>query len=209
MGLSVIGAGFGRTGTYSLKHALEMLGLGPCYHMAEAYEHPEHAAHWSAGLHGESVDWTTLLEGYQAAVDWPAAYFWLDFLHEFPNSKVILTVRDPQAWYRSMSNTILATLKQSDDVDEADDTGRLARDLLVNYVFPEGVEDEASVIAQYQRNVESVCQTVPAGRLLVFDVAEGWAPLCEFLEVDVPSSPFPNRNDTNDFREWSNMEPLA
>ena len=205
MSLSIVGAGFGRTGTYSLKEALERLGFGPCYHMAEVEAHPEHSPMWHAAVQGESVEWDTLLDGYRSTVDWPSAYFWLELMSEYPHSKVILTVRDADDWYRSMSNTILELLAA--ERDDLDATDSMANDLILNYVFPDGIEDKDHVLDVFQKNTQNVCQTVPAGRLLVFDVAEGWAPLCEFLGVDVPVEPFPNRNNTQQFRVWSKMDP--
>lgn len=207
LSLSIVGAGFGRTGTYSLKEALERLGFGPCYHMGEVEAHPEHTPMWHAAVRGESVEWDTLLRDYNSTVDWPAAYFWLELMYEYPESKVILSVRDAQDWYRSMSNTILELL--ATERDDPDATDSMANDLILNYVFSEGIDDKDYVLDVFQKNTVSVCQTVPAGRLLVFDVCEGWAPLCEFLEVDVPEEPFPRRNNTEEFRVWSKMEPKS
>jgi hypothetical protein len=118
-----------------------------------------------------------------------------------------LSVRDAQDWYRSMSNTILELL--GTERDDPDATDSMANDLILNYVFSEGIDDKDYVLDVFQKNTVSVCQTVPAGRLLVFDVCEGWAPLCEFLEVDVPEEPFPRRNNTEEFRVWSKMEPKS
>jgi len=160
---------------------------------------------WHAAVQGESVEWDTLLDGYRSTVDWPSAYFWLELMSEYPHSKVILTVRDADDWYRSMSNTILERLAA--ERDDLDATDSMANDLILNYVFPDGIEDKDHVLDVFQKNTQNVCQTVPAGRLLVFDVAEGWAPLCEFLGVDVPVEPFPNRNNTQQFRVWSKMDP--
>src|SRR4051794_10397381 len=106
--MKVIGAGFGRTGTLSLKVALEVLGYGPCYHMIELLEHPEHVERWEAAVRGEPVDWEELFHGYQATVDWPGAAFYKELSERYPETRVILTVRDPEGWYESARNTIFA-----------------------------------------------------------------------------------------------------
>ena len=106
MTLDVIGAGFGRTGTMSLKVALEELGFGPCYHMSEVFAHPEHVELWRAAAQGKEVDWEQIFGGYRATVDWPACSFYGELMEKYPDAKVILTVRDPQRWYESAYNTI-------------------------------------------------------------------------------------------------------
>src|SRR5215218_1360168 len=106
MNLEVIGAGFGRTGTMSLKATLEELGFGPCYHMREVFEHPEHIGQWRAAMRGEPVDWERILGDYRATVDWPGCTFYDELLERNPDAKVILTVRDPQRWYESACDTI-------------------------------------------------------------------------------------------------------
>ena len=108
MSLKVIGAGFGRTGTKSLKQALEDLGFGPCYHMVEAFAHPEHVPVWEAAAQGEPVEWEDIFRGYQSAVDWPAAAFYAQLMARYPDARVILTVRDPDRWYESVLNTLYA-----------------------------------------------------------------------------------------------------
>jgi len=110
MGLSVIGAGFGRTGTLSLKVALETLGFGPCYHMLEVLKNPAHIPIWTSAVQGERIEWDAVFSGYLAAVDWPAAYFWRDLAEQYPEGKVILTVRDSRQWYDSVFDTIYRTL---------------------------------------------------------------------------------------------------
>src|ERR671916_717534 len=108
MTIEVIGAGFGRTGTMSLKVALEELGFGPCYHMIELFGHPEHVPIWEAASQGKSVDWEELFSGYRATTDWPACTFYKKLMDRYPDAKVILTVRDPDRWYDSTRNTIYA-----------------------------------------------------------------------------------------------------
>jgi len=106
MAIKVIGAGFGRNGTLSLKQALETLGFGKCYHMAEVFQHPEHVPVWRAAAHGKSVDWDAVFDGYQASVDWPSCSFWQEQMARYPDAKVVLSERDPERWYESVMNTI-------------------------------------------------------------------------------------------------------
>ena len=110
MALSVIGAGFGRTGTESMKLALEALGLGPCHHMKEGLPNPEQISLWRAVARGEPADWDQIFEGYRSAVDWPAAHYWRELAAHYPDAKVVLTVRSPESWYASMENTILKVI---------------------------------------------------------------------------------------------------
>ena len=106
MSLKVIGAGFGRTGTTSLKAALERLGFDRCYHMFEFMEHPEHAKYWDAASKGKPVDWNALFEGYQSTLDWPGCSYYRDLMQRYPEAKVLLTVRDSEKWYQSAQKTI-------------------------------------------------------------------------------------------------------
>jgi hypothetical protein len=95
MTLKVIGAGFGRTGTSSLKQALEDLGFGPCHHMTEVIAHPQQVPVWEAAMNGEPVEWEDVFHAYQSAVDWPSAAFYEPLMERYPDARVILTVRDP------------------------------------------------------------------------------------------------------------------
>ena len=106
MTLSVIGSGFGRTGTMSLKNALEQLGFGPCHHMEEVFEHPEQVQHWQVVAAGDTVDWNTVFEGYHSQIDWPGAHVWRDLAKTFPNAKVVHSVRPEESWWNSFSKTI-------------------------------------------------------------------------------------------------------
>ncbi|MFP6772405.1 MAG: sulfotransferase [Alphaproteobacteria bacterium] len=201
MTLKVIGAGFGRTGTLSMKGALEHLGLGPCYHMLEVMNRPENADAWYDAAQSGKADWDQILSGYQATADWPACHYWQPLAAHYPDAKVILTVRDEEAWWQSMSKTILKNFQEKDAVL---DPGRLrmrrmTRDLIVERVFGGKLDDRDHVLAAYRRNIEAVRAGLPKARLLVFDVAEGWAPLCAFLDLPVPAAPFPRTNTTQDF----------
>ncbi len=208
MALSVIGAGFGRTGTMSLQAALEQLGLKRCYHMREVKENPDHAAVWQAAAEGEAVDWKALFHGYQAAVDWPTCYFWRPLADLYPDAKIILTTRDPERWYDSVTNTIY--LAMTGAIPETDPAAlarrRMARNVILKRTFDGRFEDRAHAIAVYERHQAEVRAAIPDERLLVYEVRDGWAPLCNFLGRPVPDSPFPNVNSTTEFRVSSGLD---
>jgi len=203
MGLSVIGAGFGRTGTLSLKLALEELGLGPCHHMEEVMAHPEQIPVWHAAGRGEPVDWDALLRDYRSTVDWPSAQFWRELADRYPVAKVVLTVRDPERWYESFSKTILVLMQARDAAPNP--TIRAILDMTVDVIakraFDNQLQDPAKVKAAFERHIDEVKATIPAGRLLLYQVSEGWAPLCGFLGKPIPATPFPRTNSTPEFWE--------
>lgn len=208
MPLKVIGAGFGRTGTLSLKLALEKLGFGPCYHMVEAHQRPEHVQPWRDAAAGRPVDWTALFQGYQAAVDWPACNHWEAQLAAFPEAKVILTERDPERWHASIMNTIYPSSAARRKAAAADGADPLARDLadmiyevIWDGVFDGRMDDKDHVIARYLAHNQGVRQRAPADRLLIFDPAAGWPPLCEFLGCPQPDEPYPKTNTTAEFQK--------
>lgn len=209
MPLKVVGAGFGRTGTMSLKVALEELGFGPCYHMIELFGHPEHAALWEAASQGKPVDWEEIFSGYRATTDWPACSFYRELTKRYPDAKVILTVRDPGRWYESTYNTIygLRSLISSPVFRLAaplrPGLGRAARmndRLIWQDTFGGSLEDRQHAIEVFERHNDEVKKYVPPERLLVYEVKEGWGPLCEFLGVEIPDKPFPHLNDADTFR---------
>jgi hypothetical protein len=193
MTLRVVGAGLGRTGTLSLKVALERLLGAPCYHMAEVFSHPEHVPVWHAAAKGEMPDWTELLRGYAAAVDWPAASFWPEMSEAFPDALVVLSVRDPESWWKSAHATIFPSSR------EARDDWRAMIDEMFASRFTSALEDREACIAAFERHNEQVRETVPPKRLLEWRAADGWRPLCEALGVSVPDEPFPHVNRTEDF----------
>ncbi len=199
--LDVIGAGLGRTGTASLKLALEQLGFGPCHHMLELFQRPGDAALWRARARGEPISWDRLLGGFHSAVDWPSAHFWRELVRDFPLAKVILTVREPDAWYDSIVNTIFKALDQP--LPQHDDAARdqrvMARDIIVERTFDDRPLDKAHVLTRYAQHNAEVQRSVPAGRLLTYDVSKGWEPLCRFLGVPVPATPFPTANRRDEF----------
>jgi Sulfotransferase domain len=202
MSLAVIGPGFGRTGTMSLKHALEQLGFGPCHHMEEVFAHPEQIPHWQAVAAGRPVAWDDVFAGYRSQVDWPGAHPWRELAATYPQSKVILSVRPEAAWWTSFSATIGALFDAPDQVPLPPHL-RTMRDVAIELIqvqtFGCPSTDRQGVLAAYRRRTEEVCAAIPAERLLVFNVAEGWAPLCRFLDVPMPDVPFPRMNSTEQF----------
>jgi hypothetical protein len=201
MALSVIGAGIGRTGTLSLKLALDRLGFGPCYHMTEIFGRLESDVPvWDRAADGESVDWDALFKGYHSAVDFPAAAFYRELADHYPSSKVILTVRDSERWFRSFTDTISIPLSGSIP-DKLAGWGAMVRKAILGRIFGGNVQDKAHVIASYERHNDEVRRTVPPERLLVCEISDGWEPVCRFLGASIPDEPFPKVNTTDDFRE--------
>ena len=199
MALKIVGAGFGRTGTLSLKNALERLGFGPCYHMMEVFPRPEHVAMWHRLAFGHPMDWDVIFSGFQATVDWPAARWWREIAAHFADAKVLLSVRDPEAWYKSMSDTIYQPMKApapSGTPEIARLQSEMIRKAILAETFDNRFEDKAHAIEVFMRHNQEVRDAIEPARLLVFDVREGWAPLCRFLGVPVPDEPFPRLNDT-------------
>ena len=206
MPLKVIGAGLGRTGTLSLKVALEQLGFAKCYHMTEVFAHPEHVPVWDAAGRGEPVDWEALFRGYQATVDWPGCNFYREFLRLYPEAKVILTVRDPERWYDSAGRPSTPCGRAFPRWVRRSSPGcaaslRMTDRLIWDGVFRGRFEDKTYAIEVFHRHNEEVKRAVPPERLLVYEVKEGWGPLCAFLGVPVPEGePFPHLNDAEEFR---------
>lgn len=196
MSLQVIGAGLGRTGTLSLKAALEQLGFGPCYHMTRIFEHIDHGPMWQQFAAGERSDWDSLLGNYNSAVDWPASYFWRELAAFYPQARVILTVRDAARWFNSIDNTLFHFMRSP--VVPDDEAARrqiaMARDIVQQRTFDDRIEDRDHVIDTFERHNRTVQAALPAERLLTYDVAQGWEPLCAFLGVPVPDGPFPRIN---------------
>jgi hypothetical protein len=191
--LRVVGAGLGRTGTLSLKLALERLLGAPCYHMLEVFSHPEHVAAWHAAARGRPPDWRALFAGYRAVVDWPAASFWPELSAAFPDAVVLLSVRDADAWWRSAHGTIFpASMSASGE-------WRAMIDDLFAARFTSALDDRAACIAAFERHNARVRAEVPRARLLEWRAEDGWAPLCRALGVDVPDEPFPRANTTEQF----------
>ena len=194
MALSVIGAGFGRTGTHTLNLALEMLGFGPCHHMEDVMAHPEQKELFRAAGRGEPVDWDALYAGYKSAVDWPTAYFWRELADHFPQAKLILTVRNSEEWYKSAKATIFNTM------DDTADPESFGVAVIRKKIFDDRLDDETHVIEVLEAHNAAVMKAFPPSRLLVYQVADGWPKLCAFLGVPVPAEPYPHSNTTEEFR---------
>ncbi len=209
MTLRVIGAGFGRTGTFSLKQALETLGFSKCYHMAEVAVNPSHVGLWRAAWRGEAR-WDELFEGYAAAVDWPTAAFWPRLMEVYPDAKIVLTVRDGDSWFASAWRTIFRSMHDGMQSDDADIRERLvmAKEIIVDGTFGGDLEDRRNAIAVYEANVARVYREVPPERLVVFDGKDGWGPLCAALEVEEPAEAYPHVNTSEEFLErWRGGAP--
>ena len=203
MTLKIIGAGFGRTGTLSLKQALERLGFGPCYHMTELLHHPEHIPVWSAATAGDAIDWQALFSGYNTSLDWPACNFWREQRSAFPDARVLLTVRDPEKWYESIMSTIYQFSQQAIDSKNPRKRGMAlwSQEVVWNKVFDNRMDDRAHVLEIFERHNEAVRREVPKERLLVLDTPGCWEPLCEFLEVEIPPEDYPRSNSTTSFQK--------
>jgi len=205
MALEIIGPGFGRTGTNSLKLALDHLGFGPCHHMFEVRDNPELLPDWEAAARGEAVDWSKVFDRYRSQVDWPGARYWRELAEHFPKAKVILTVRDPDAWFDSVQATIVPFLSArgkhpSPHVNAIAEMGTQT----IAPIFGDRLSDRDFATRAFKNHIAEVQAEVPADRLLTFDLRDGWEPLCDFLEVDVPEIPFPKTNSSKQFgeEEW-------
>ena len=213
MAIQVIGAGLGRTGTLSLKAALEQLGFNKCYHMIELITQPEQVHHWEAASAGRPVDWDALFEGYQAAVDYPACRYYAEMMEHYPEAKVVLSVRSPESWYASARETIYQAttrMRASEGPPQFPFPGdpqlfmrifgMVGRDIW-GTDFQGRFEEPEHAMRLYREHIETVKERVPANRLLVYEVKQGWEPLCEFLGVPVPEGqPFPRLNDRETFQ---------
>jgi len=198
MTLSVIGAGFGRTGTASLKLALEALGLGPCHHMKEVIADPEQTRLWRSIARADPAtaaepDWEHVFAGFKCAVDWPSAFFWRELSEYYPQAKVILTVRSSESWHASMEKTIFKSLHESSDRES------VGVKLIAERVFGGRLHDRERAIAIYEKNIEEVQAVFGDDRLLTFRIGDGWEPLCRFLGQPVPELPYPRSNSTDEF----------
>jgi len=199
MTLKVIGAGFGRTGTNTLRKVLNQLGFGPCYHMYEVIKRPEHIAVWHKAAEGELPNWEALFEGFHSGVDWPVSRFWRELADQYPDAKIILSERDPEAWFKSIDKTIFETWRTEDVPDGFAALRAMTSALIRDGVFGGNIDDKDHVIDVFKKNGADVRAGIAPDRLLVFDPNDGWAPLCEFLGVPVPDEEFPHTNTTEDF----------
>lgn len=203
MELEVVGAGFGRTGTQSLKLALEELGVGPCYHMMEVFGNTEHIPLWAAATRGEAPDWDTLFANYRSTVDWPGCAFWRDLAEKNPRAKVLLSYRNSDDWYDSFHNTIFQAMTR-DAPPEPEWIAvhfEMTRQLILEQALGGRPDDRAHAIRCYEDHNEAVRSEVSSDRLILHEVGAGWEPLCTGLNLPVPDKPYPKTNNTQEFRE--------
>jgi Sulfotransferase domain len=194
MSLELVCAGFGRTGTVSLKEALEVLGFEPCWHIEDMRGRMDD---WRRLAAGEPMDWAALLEGYRAASDFPVCLYYCELLATFPDAKVVLTVSDPESWVSSVQALYNdAFLRFAGKRSDQPGPGRVWAETIDKLVWQRlgDMSDAEGLRRVYEEHIEAVCAHVPAQRLLVFNVREGWTPLCNFLGVSVPATHFPRLN---------------
>lgn len=200
MALRVVGAGLGRTGTHSLKLALEQLLGGPCYHMLEVFGRPDDVPRWQRAVDGDPMpveQWDEIFDGYVAAVDWPAAAWWKPISEVYPGSIILLSTRSSaDAWYQSATDTIFHVMRSGGPADDA--WNRMVTGMLGQ--FTADVNDPAASKAAYERHNADVRATVPPARLVDWQPGDGWEPICAALDIPVPDAPFPHVNTTDDFR---------
>ncbi|GET35904.1 hypothetical protein MiSe_06520 [Microseira wollei NIES-4236] len=216
MAIKVIGAGFARTGTLSLKTALEELGFCKCYHMVEFMRHPSDVTFWEDASNGKPVNWDALFDGYQAIVDYPGYRYYRQLMQHYPDAKVVLNIRDVDSWHESTLNTIYQAapkgwqkLKMTLSLPFSPRTRSLVRifrmvdqDVWLKD-FQGKFEDKQYAKGIFNQHIEEVKRFVPPERLLVYQVKEGWEPLCRFLGVSVPNKPFPHLNERASFQHLS------
>lgn len=211
MALDIIGPGFGRTGTNSLKIALEHLGFGPTHHMFEVRDNPHLLTPWQAAARGEAMDFDAAFDGYRSQVDWPGARYWREMSSYYPNARVILTVRDPDDWFDSVQATIVQFMAGRGTYPDPhpNAVAEMAQELIVQQIFGGSLTDRRHAIQVFSDHIAEVKATIPPRRLLVFDVQEGWEPLCTFLGVDIPGISFPKLNSSRQFVDGLEAESNA
>jgi hypothetical protein len=200
--VKVIGAGFGRTGTHSLKMALEVLGFGPCHHMFEIRQSAAQLALWKAIAKAGTGNWHAALQGFGSIVDWPGVKYWRELAAAFPAAKIILTYRDPKDWYQSFAQTIVRANRAGvlhDPDPHTRGMAELVEDVVFRQTFADRPEDENHATAVYFQHMADVLREIPRERLLFYNVAEGWNPLCGFLGLAVPAQAFPQTNSKSEF----------
>lgn len=215
--MKIIGAGFGRTGTMSLKAALEQLGAAPCFHMIDLVRDPAPLPYWQAAASGEQVDWRAALDGWEASVDWPGCTYWEEMAEVWPDAPILLTVRDPEAWYRSTLNSIHAAkeaaaageLEGNTENPPPPEVMAMISDLIWNGTFHGRFLEKEYALEVFDRHIADVKAKAPADRLVVYEIGQGWEPLADALGVPVPDAPFPHLNDTASFRQMFGMPALA
>jgi hypothetical protein len=207
MGLQVVGAGLGRTGTHSLKIALEQLLGAPCYHMLEVLADPARIPSWQDAIDGKPVDWDRMMDGYRAAVDWPAAAFWRELSDQYPDAIVLLSTRSSaDAWWKSANDTIFEISRRPAPPDSNIQAQMTMAVQMLNTRFTPNWTDENEAKAAYERHNATVREAIPASRLVDWQTGDGWEPICSALELPVPSEPFPHVNSTEEFRAMLGLD---
>ena len=215
MSIRVIGAGFPRTGTTTLKKALEQLGYDETYHFKDLIAKPKKLKYWKELEHDGQTDFETLFDGYQATVDFPGYPYYKILLQKYPNAKVVLTKRDFESWYESTSKTIwkagpqtvlakVALLSKMIFSESLRDTFKCIKFMRSTYLgkqFGSNFASKSNAETVFFNHIKEVSEYVPKEQLLVYEVAEGWQPLCDFLNVDIPNEPFPHLNKKEHFHE--------
>jgi len=181
--------------------------------MRKAYqvERPDHLEAWveafeQDNLQPETARW--LLEGFRAGVDWPLCCWHTQLATMYPQAKVLLTVRDPVAWFSSFSHittSITRLLMQPPyswffDLVARKHVANLRKAETIEFGINGGMRKavragKEQAVAFFKDHTEQVKASVPPERLLVFDVKQGWEPLCTFLNLPLPNLPFPKIND--------------
>ena len=201
--LQIIGAGFGRTGTHSLGLALEILGFSPCYNITEVTKNEGHTEMWNEALEGKPVDWQVLFANYGSAVEWPTITFLPQIMAQFPQAKIILTTREPDLWFESANATIFDGLELSayhpDPIKRKQ--GNMTRRLILEHTFVNRYREKPFALEVMRRHNEQVIKFVPPERLLIYQVHEGWEPLCAFVGKPIPPAPFPHANKRTEFQD--------
>jgi len=179
----------------SLKHALEQLGFAPCHHMIEVFQHPDSVPLWIEAATGKP-DWDAIFADYGAAVDYPTALFWRELAAHYPDAKIIHSVRDPERWFESTQETIFApgSLAVMLDGPMKDFFAMFRRE------FGDKINDRNFMVDYFKRHTDEVIRTIPPQRLLVFEAKQGWEPLCKFLGVPEPATPYPSENSREEFK---------
>jgi len=201
MPLKVIGTGFGRTGTNSLKLALEQLGFSPCHHMFEVRDNLDQLPYWQAAATGNLPDWDEVFADYTACVDWPAARFWREITSYYPEAKVLHSIRPEESWINSFYKTIYPVMRDRKDHEPGLYRDRLdmAHEIVLEQVFDGRADDRDHALDTYRAHNKAVSNTISSDRLLIYDIAQGWEPLCHFLDVPIPETPLPHVNSTEQF----------
>ena len=197
--MKIINAGLGRTGTTSLKAALNKLGFSPVFHSTEMITNPKDIDIWEGALQGKEVDWRSYFDKYQV-LDWPAGLFYRDIINAHPDAKVLLTVRDPEEWAASMQGMLRQLMSFNLPIPHLRRVKRFMQASILDGLFEGKIEDTEFMVQFFHKHVDEVKAFVPADRLLIYQASDGWEPLCAFLGMDVPDEPYPSLNRQEGFQ---------